>query len=159
MIELVQERGGRMRELVDAPLERSTLRSVNEPGPALSSSVPIWRGTSSTTMGRRIQSRVLKELKRHLSLVSTFVRIAPTSARSSVEDATKTLRDIADRSHLAWHETIEKARIAAHPLLPLAGKRSNGVGDPSDGQPHLGSSRRRSTRSIRRSTRSSRSSS
>jgi|tagenome__1003787_1003787.scaffolds.fasta_scaffold18476265_1 hypothetical protein len=49
--------------------------------------------------GRRIQSRLLKELARYLPLVSTLVRFAPTSAPSSVEDATKTLRDIADRSH------------------------------------------------------------
>lgn len=85
--------------------------------------------------GRRVQSRLLNELETYSPLIEVLVRLAPEGVRKDVEQANKALREIADRTYLSWHSSVDAARTAAHDAVATQLAALEGLDDPSDAKP------------------------
>ena len=100
-------------ELLDSILEQSSLEDANRPDDSLVVLGASFGWNDLDEAGRRLQSRLLNLLADYTPRIEFMVRVAPAGDVKSVEQATNELRELADRSHLSWHRTVDEARAAA----------------------------------------------
>jgi hypothetical protein len=134
MTERLRDRGERILLLVDDLLDRSTL-SKFDLGFGVVFVGPGYTWNKLDVEGQRVQSRLLKELDEYSALLDVLVVLAPSETRKEVEQATKTLDDIADRAGGSWYGSIDDVRNAAGEAIAACLEALESLDDPSDGVP------------------------